>query len=177
MALNVPAAITAAGKLSLTIVPRSGIADINAITVAEVTAEGATNVSCVLQGDGYGRSTTEATSEGRRACEEYTYDIPGPKKTEFDQTRFVYDPQDPTADVSIAYAALTEGEEYVLIERFGVSGKEELAEDDVYSAYPVRLSVKEGLVPGAEGELEFTAQFRSTGAPARDKTIVASGTP
>lgn len=174
MALNVPAAITAAGKLSLTIAPASAIADINAITAAELAAEGVVNVSCVLQGDGYGRSTSESTSEGRRACEEYTYDIPGPKKTEFDETRFVYDPQDPEAAVSIAYAALTEGEEYVLIERFGVSGKEELATGDIYSAYPVRLSVKEGLVPGGEGELEFLAQFRSTGAPARDKVIVAA---
>ena len=174
MALNVPAAITAAGKLSLTIAPASAIADINAITAAELAAEGVVNVSCVLQGDGYGRSTSESTSEGRRACEEYTYDIPGPKKTEFDETRFVYDPQDPEAAVSIAYAALTEGEEYVLIERFGVSGKEELATGDIYSAYPVRLSVKEGLVPAAEGELEFIAQFRSTGAPARDKVIVAA---
>lgn len=172
MALNVPAAITAAGKLSLTIVPRAAIANINAITAAQVTAPGATNVSCVLQGDGYGRSTSESTSEGRRACEEYTYDIPGPKKTEFDPTRFVYNPQDPEAAVSIAYAALTEGEEYVLIERFGISGKQELKTGDIYSAYPVRLSVKEGLVPGGEGELEFTAQFRSTGAPARDKKIV-----
>lgn len=174
MALNVPAAITAAGKLSLTIAPASAIADINAITAAELAAEGVVNVSCVLQGDGYGRSTSESTSEGRRACEEYTYDIPGPKKTEFEETRFVYDPQDPEAAVSIAYAALTEGEEYVLIERFGVSGKEELATGDIYSAYPVRLSVKEGLVPGGEGELEFLAQFRSTGAPARDKVIVAA---
>jgi len=171
MALNVPAAITAAGKLSLTIAPASAIADISAITETELAADGVVNVSCVLQGDGYGRSTSESTSEGRRACEEYTYDIPGPKKTEFDETRFVYDPQDPTAAVSIAYAALTEGEEYVLIERFGVSGKEELATGDIYSAYPVRLSVKEGLVPGSEGELEFIAQFRSTGAPARDKVI------
>lgn len=174
MALNVPAAITAAGKLSVTIVPRAAITNLDAITAAQVAAPGATNVSCVLQGDGYGRSTTESSTEGRRACEEYTYDIPGPKKTEFDQTRFVYDPQDPEAAVSIAYAALTEGEEYVIVERFGISGKEELATGDIYSAYPVRLSVKEGLVPGGEGELEFYAQFRSTGAPARDKTIVAA---
>ena len=82
--------------------------------------------------------------------------------------------QDPEAAVSIAYAALTEGEEYVLIDRFGISGKQELKTGDIYSAYPVRLSVKEGLVPGGEGELEFSAQFRSTGAPARDKTIVAA---
>jgi hypothetical protein len=171
--LNVPAGITAAGKLSLTIVPRAGIADLDAITATEVNAVGAVNVSCVLQGDGYGRSTTESTGTGRRACEEYEYDIPGTKKTEFDQTRFVYDPQDPEAAVSIAYGALTEGEEYVLIERFGISGKEELALGDVYSAYPVRLSVKEGLVPGGDGELEFGAQFRSTGSPSKDKTIVA----
>ncbi|WP_346007294.1 hypothetical protein [Janibacter terrae] len=172
--LNVPSGITAAGKLSLTVVPRAGIANLDAITATEVNAVGAVNVSCVLQGDGYGRSTSESTGTGRRACEEYEYDIPGTKKTEFDQTRFVYDPQDPIAAVSIAYAALTEGEEYVLIERFGISGKQELVTGDIYSAYPVRLSIKEGLVPGGEGELEFYAQFRSTGSPARDKAIVAA---
>lgn len=171
--LNVPRGITAAGKLSLTIAPAAAIADINAITDTELATDGVVNVSCVLQGDGYERSTSEETSEGRRACEEYTYDIPGPKKTEFEQTRFLYNPQDPEDAVSIAYGALTEGEDYVLIERFGISGKEELKAEDYYNAYPVRLSVKEGIVPGAEGELEFYAQFRSAGSPAKDKQIAA----
>ena len=173
MVLNVPTGITAAGKLSVSIAPRAAIADLNAITATEVAAIGVVNVSCVLQGDGYGRTTSESSGTGRRACDDYEYDIPGLKKTEFDQTRFVYDPQDPEAAVSIAYAALTEGEEYVIIERFGISGKEELALGDVYSAYPVRLSIKEGMVPGGEGELEFGAQFRSTGSPSKDKTITA----
>lgn len=173
MALNVPAGIAAAGKLSLSIAPAASIANIAAITATEVAATGVVNVSCVLQGDGYGRTTTEATTTGRRACEETERDLPGPRKTSFDQARFVYDPQDAVAAVSLAHAALTEGEEYVLIERFGVSGKEELAVGDIYSAYPVRLSIKEGLVPGGDGELEFYAQFMSSGDPARDKAIVA----
>lgn len=173
MALNVPAGIPAAGKLSLTLIPRSGVADISAITVAEATAVGAVNASCHLQGDGYNRSTSESSTEGRRACEEYSYDIPGPKKTTFEQMRFVYDPQDPTADVSKVYAALTEGEEYVAVERIGLSGKTELAADQYYTAYPVRLSIKEQLVPGAEGELEFGASFTSLGAPVKDAQIAA----
>lgn len=173
MTLNVPRAITAAGKLSLTIAPASAIADMAAITATELADVGVVNVSCVLQGDGWGRSTSETTGTGRRACEEYTYVIPGTKQTDFEQTRFVYNPQDPMDAVSIAYGALTEGEEYVIIERIGISGKTELATDDYYNAYPVRLSIKEQLVPGAEGELEFVAQFQSQGSPVKDAQIVA----
>lgn len=174
MVLNVPAGIPAAGTLSVTIVPASGVANINAITKTEVTAASAVNVSCLLQGDGWGRSTEESTTEGRRACERYSRDLPGQKKTTFDQARFVYDPQNPEAAVSAAYAALTEDEEYIVIERIGISGKEELDTDDLYDAYPVRLSIKDKLVPGADGELEFGAQFLSNGDPVRDKKIVAS---
>lgn len=172
--LNVPTAIPAAGKLSVTFIPRASVTNLAAITVAQATAPTAVNASCHLQGDGYGRTTTESTGTGRRACEEYEYDIPGPKKTEFDAMRFVVDPQNPDAEVSKVYAALVEGEEYVMVERIGISGKTELEAEDYYNAYPLRLSVKETLVPGADGELEFTAQFRSTGAPVKDKQLAAA---
>ncbi|WP_191565196.1 phage tail tube protein [Janibacter melonis] len=174
MVLNVPTGIPAAGKLSVTIIPRASVTNLAAITVAQATAPTAVNASCHLQGDGYGRTTTESTGTGRRACDDYEYDIPGPKKTEFDALRFVYDPQNPDAEVSKVYAALTEGEEYVIVERIGISGKTELAAQDYYNAYPMRVSVKEQMVPGADGELEFTVNVRSTGAPVKDAQIASA---
>lgn len=173
MALNVPAGVPALGTLSLTIIPASGVTDPAALTVAEVTATGAVNASCHNLSDGWGRSRTQSSDTRRRACETVGYQVAGPQEVTFEAARFVYDPQDPTAEVSTVYAALTEGEEYYIIERLGISGKTELATGNVYDAYHVRLDIKEKLVPGTGGELEFSAQFTNLGSPVRDAEIAA----
>lgn len=171
MALNVPTGVPALGTLSLTIIPAAGVADMGAITVAEATAVGAVNASCHNLSDGWGRTRTQATATRRRACETVGYQVAGPQEVSFDAARFVYDPQDPTADVSKVYAALTEGEEYIIVERLGISGKTELAASQYYDAYRARLDIKEKLVPGEDGELEFTAQFTNLGSPVIDAQI------
>ena len=172
MALNVPAGVPALGTLSLTIIPASGVTDPAAITVTEATATEAVNASCHNLSDGWGRSRTQTSESRRRACETVGYQVAGPQEVTLEAARFVYDPQDPTADVSKVYAALTEGEEYYIVERLGISGKTELAEDDYYDAYHVRLDIKDKLVPGNGGELEFSAQFTNLGSPVRDAQIV-----
>lgn len=174
MALNVPTGVPALGTLSLTIIPISGVADLAAITVAEATAIGAINASCHNLSDGWGRTRTQSSESARRACETVGYQVAGPQEVSFDAARFVYDPQNPDAPVSEVYAALTEGEEYVVVERLGISGKTELAATQYYDAYRVRLDIKEKLVPGDGGELQFTAQFTNLGAPVMDAQIAAA---
>lgn len=173
MALNVPAGVPALGTLSLTIIPAADVTDPAALTVAEATAVGAVNASCHNLSDGWGRSRTQTSETRRRACETVGYQVAGPQEVTFEAARFVYDPQDPTAEVSKVYTALTEGEEYYVVERLGISGKTELATGDVYDAYHVRLDIKDKLVPGTGGELEFSAQFTNLGSPVRDAEIAA----
>lgn len=173
MALNVPAGIPAAGTLSVTLIPESGVVDPAAITVTEATAVGAINASCHMLSDGYGRTSELALADRRRACESTGYQVAGSRTVSFDAMRFVYDPQNPDADVSSVYAGLVEGETYYVVERLGLSGKEELAAEQYYDAYHTRLDTKEKLPPGEDGELEFTAQFTNLGSPTRDKQIVA----
>ncbi|MEN3123275.1 hypothetical protein [Janibacter sp. LM] len=174
MALNQPVGVPALGTLSLTIIPVSGVANIAALTVTEATALGAINASCHNLSDGWGRSRTQQSATRRRACSTTTYQVAGQQDISFDAARFVYDPQDPTAEVSKVYAGLTEGEEYYVIERIGVSGFTELAAADYYDAYHVRLDVKDKLVPGDEGELEFTAQFSNLSPKVVDAQIAAA---
>lgn len=171
MALNIPSGVPAAGTLSVTIIPAADVTDPSAITVTEATDTGSVNASCHLMSDGYGRTSDLAMADRRRACEDTSYQVAGARTVTFDAMRFVYDPQDPTADVSTVYAALTEGEEYYIVERLGISGKTELAESQLYDAYRVRLDTKEKLPPGEDGELEFTAQFTNLGSPVRDAEI------
>lgn len=174
MVLNVPAGIPAAGKISVTIIPESAVSDPAAITVAEATAEGAVNASCHLLSDGYERSSELALADRRRACEDTGYQVAGARTVTFEAMRFVYDPQNPDAPVSEVYAALTEGEVYYIVERLGISGKEELAAEQYYDAYHVRLDTKEKLPPGDEGELEFSAMFNNLASPTRDAQLAAA---
>lgn len=174
MVLNVPAGIPAAGTLSVTLIPESGVTDPTAITVAEATAVGAINASCHMLSDGYGRTSELALADRRRACESVGYQVAGSRTVSFDAMRFVYDPQNPDAPVSAVYAALTEGETYYVVERLGISGKTELAAEQYYDAYHARLDTKEKLPPGEDGELEFTAQFTNLGSPTRDAQIAAA---
>lgn len=171
MVLNTPAGIPAAGKLSLTVVPEADLVDPSAPTVAEVTGTSAVNVSCLALSDGYARSSELAQADRRRACEETGYQVAGSRTVTFEPLRMVYDPQDPTADVSKAYAALTEGEHYYIVERLGISGKEELTTGEIVDVYFVRLDTKEKLPPGEDGELEFTAQFTNLSTPNRDVSL------
>ena len=174
MVLNVPAGIPAAGKLSAVFIPASGVADPSAITLAEINATGSVNASCHLMSDGYGRTNEQGYADRRRACQQTTYQVPSAKTVSWDDMRFVYDPQNPDAEVSEVYAALVEGEEYYVVERIGLDGKADFAADQYYDAYHLRLDVKEKLVPGDDGELEFAAKFSNLDDPIKDAQIVAA---
>lgn len=172
MALNVPTGVSAPGTLSVTIIPVSGVEDRTAVTVAEATAEGAINASCHLLSDGYGRTSEVEFADRRRACQRTSYQVAGARTVNFEAMRFVYDPQNPDAEVSEVYAGITEGEEYYVLERLGILGDVEIAADDYYDLYRVRLDTKDKLVPGDDGELEFEAQFTNLDEPTRDAQIV-----
>lgn len=175
--LNFPTGVEARGKLALIFIPLEDVADINAITLAEVTGPSAVNASLHTMSDGWARSTTQATGARRRIGSDTSYQTLGDKTVSFDTSRFIYDPQNPSADVSKVYAALVEGNDYAVVERHGILGEVIPESGEYYDAYTVRVGAKDKMVPGDDGEHEFSAQLVSIAPVAKDKQIVGTAAP
>lgn len=173
MVLNIPAGVPAPGTLSLTLIPMTGVVNRSALKATEAAAVGALNFSCYVMSDGYGRAGEQAKTERRRICSAITYDVLGTKKVTFDAIKAIYDPQKPADVVSKLYAMVVEGTEFYLVERLGKPGTTELAATDIYDLYHVRVGNKTKLVPGDDGELEFTFEVSNLDDPTIDKAMVA----
>lgn len=178
MAVNRPTGIPAPGKLSLVLVPfgtsaAPGIANTASPKLTEINGSSTLNFSCFVQSDGYARTPERATSQRRRICEETATDVPGTKTMNFDPIKAVCDPQDPTADVSKFYVMCVEGAEFWIVERIGKDGKTDIATGDYVDLYRVRCSLKNKLVPGDEGEIEFEVTFTNIGDPVVDALVAA----
>lgn len=175
MALNVPAGIPAAGKLSVSIIPEAdidpGTDDLAALSLADISTN-LVNASCHLMSDGYSRTPNVTTEEARRACEESSYQVITGRSVTFEAVRFVHDPQGTDVTLNEVYDSLVEGENYYILERLGISGKTELASGDVYDLYHVRLDYKDKL-PTGNAEFQFAAQFANLGTPTRDGVLAA----
>lgn len=172
MVLNVPAGIPAAGKLSVSIIPEADVTgDTAALSLATI-ATNLVNASCHLMSDGYARTPNVSTEDARRACEETSYQVITGRSVSFEAVRFVHDPQGTDTALNEVYDALTEGENYYILERLGVSGKDELAASQVYDLYHVRLDYKDK-IPTGNPEFQFAAQFANLGTPTRDGVLAA----
>lgn len=173
MPINVPSGVPAVGKVSMALVPIASLTNRNAPSAAIINGAAALNFSCHVLGDGYSRTPEQARAERRRICSATTYDVLGPRKVNFDAIRAVYDPQKPTDAVSKLYAMAVEGTEFYLVERLGKDGQSDFATGDLVDVYRIKIGVKHKLIPGDEGEFEFTFEVTNLDTPTTDVLLVA----
>lgn len=137
MALTLPAAVPSMGTRRVVFVPT--VADIEAITVTEVTA--AENISCYLTRSGGWAATAEqaAITDGRY-CSAQDFEIPG-TKTRTLSVQYTFNLGEPTADE--ARLALEEGTTGILVHFLQVDQDAETFDvGDWYEAVPVTMGMQ-----------------------------------
>lgn len=132
--MDIPAAVPSMGTRRVVFLPT--VADINAITVTEMTA--GKNISCYLtRQNGWAAGGDQATISDSRYCTVQDFEAPG-TKTRTLALQYTFNLNEPTADE--ARLALPEGATGVLVHMLQVDeDSETFAAADWYEAVPVRM--------------------------------------
>lgn len=130
--LTLPAAVPSMGTRRVVALPT--VADIEAITVAEVTA--ADNISCYLtRSGGWNATADQAAITDPRYCSAQDFELPG-TKTRTLALQYTFNLGTPSADE--ARLALEEGTPLILVHFLQIDQDEEsFAVGDWYEAVPV----------------------------------------
>jgi hypothetical protein len=138
MVLTLPASVPSMGTRRVVFIPGT-VADINAITLAEVTS--AENISCYLvRSGGWAPTTNEGTITDSRYCSAQDFEQPGTVQRQL-SVQYTFNLADPTADE--ARLALQRGTVGVLVHLLQVDeDAETFAADDWYEAVPVKAGVQ-----------------------------------
>ena len=152
MTLTIPAAVPSLGTRR--VVALDTVADITAITLAEITA--GENISCYLTRQNGWQPTKDQTSiPDTRYCSAQDFEVPG-SKTRTLLLQYTFNLNLPTADE--ARLGLIEGSELTLVHFIQKEdGDDEFAADDWYEAVPVRMG-EQNIVPMEENALDRMLQ-------------------
>lgn len=176
MTLNVLPGVPLAGTLSLTFVPAATVGfAVNAPSIA--LSVGATEIvaQCLIPTGTYAGVTTDVNRIRKgRACSTTPYYVRGEEQVNIERVQVVYDPQDLSAIISEAYAALVPGTEWYMIDRRGVDGQTVLAAADIVDVYKVEVLARNKPYSDDEGA-EAVADILLTfiGEKAEDVAMVA----
>jgi len=153
------------------------VADIDAPTVAELTAAGGFNLSCSLFGEQEGMSTsTEKVTLPRILCETDQYEVNGSTTYTMADLMISFQPQAASgADGKKAWETLTDGISGYLWRRQGVAATDDLAAAQFVDIIPVMLGTKTPTKTGtgADGVYAFTQPASITGKPSFNVAIAA----
>lgn len=177
MTLNVLPGVPLAGTLSLTFVPVTageGGFDIDAPSVALATGESAVVAQCLIPSGTYTGATVEVNQIRKgRACSTVPYYVKGEESVNLERVQVIYDPQDPTADISTAYAALVPDTQWYMIDRRGVSGQTALEAGDIVDIFKVEVVARNKPYSDEEGaEAVADIIFRFLGERVEDVALV-----
>lgn len=170
-----PALALAFGREKWAFVP--AVADVNAPTVAEVTAATGLDLSCFLyESSARPSASTSMVELPRLICDTYSYENPGATKITGGEARFAVDPQGATNSTGKkAWEKLPAGTTGFLVARFGIDVNTDFAAGQFVSVYPVKfgapLVVKEGDGEGAT--VAFISTFGITGPVSQLVAIAA----
>lgn len=167
---NVPST-PADGNVLTVLVP--AVEDIDEVTEAEATAEGAVDISCYLTAGGFALTIDQQTITDERECDTITRQAPGRSSASLELT-VIDNTNSPVADESNeAIEALTEGSQWVVIRRRGKSHTEPLTEGDLPS-FVGRLTVgKRREVPSEANSVLRSAISCFVGEFATESEIVS----
>lgn len=176
MTLNVLPGVPLAGTLSLTFVPvTEGGFDIDAPSVALATGASAVVAQCLIPSGTYTGATVEVNQIRKgRACSTVPYYVKGEESVSLERVQVIYDPQDPTAEISEAYAALVPDTQWYMIDRRGVSGQTPLASGDIVDIFKVEVVARNKPYSDEEGaEAVADIIFRFLGERVEDVALAA----
>lgn len=176
MTLNILPGVPLAGRLAVTFVPADTVDfDYEAPSVADAVGATAVVAQCLMPTGTYTGDTSETNQIRKgRACTTVPYYVPGEKSVNLASIQVVYDPQDLTAEISEAYAALTVGTQWYKIERRGIDGQTALTIGDVVDVKKVEVIGRNKPYSDEEGsEAVADIVFRFLGEEADDVEMVA----
>lgn len=153
MTLNILPGVPLAGTLSLTFVP-ADTATFDPAAPSVALSVGATEVvaQCLIPSGTYTGVTTEVNRIRKgRACSTTPYYVRGEKQVNIERVQVIYDPQDLTADISAAYAALVPETQWYMIDRRGVDGQTALTVGDVVDVVKVEVLARNKPYSDEEG--------------------------
>ena len=174
MTVVYPEGVRARGNESVVFVP--AIADLEAPTIAELTATGIANISCYLAG--FSPNGTQESQEDRRLCSEQIFEDPGDVAISIDNLVYVYEPQaDVPSATNKAYEVLKRDVTGYLVDRRGLNARTvAFAADQLVDIYPVRMGeqFRVPLDPGQQGgKFQISQKAFVTGPYQYDAVVTA----
>lgn len=176
MTVIYPEAVKAQGNTSVKVVQTIAVPASPDLST-EINAVSSVDVSCYLYGDLVATSTTNKGEAPRRLCTTQVLQQFGNTTYEITDLQYVYSPQDDDADDNnAAKAALVEGTEVWLIERRGLSARNDAwAAGQIVNVHHVKLGPQNRTTTG-DGEFDEVAITQSViylEPPYYDSEIVA----
>lgn len=160
MTLNLLPGVPSAGNLAVTFIPADTASfDPEAPSVAILNGATAVTVQCLMPAGTYTGVTTSVNQiPKRRACTRTPYYVEGDTDKTVDAIQVVYDPQDPTAEISAGYVALAPGTRWYMIDRRGIDGQSEYTADEYMDTHLVKVLARNKPHSEEEGD-EITASI------------------
>lgn len=116
--------VPADGNLKVLWVP--AIDDVEQPTVAELTASGVVDISCLLTADGFNRAVNETPINDQRLCHTQDGEAPGRNSETLDLI-YAFDPQSTDVADNGAYVTLKQGTKGYVVARYGMPWDDALA--------------------------------------------------
>ena len=162
--------IPADGNKLVLVVP--AIADVDAPTIAELTAASVVDISCYLTGDGWSPSKEQASIADERLCSTETFERPGRKTrglevTYIDNTNSPYE-----AEFNKAVDTLVEGTDHYIVTRRGLPYEQPLAAGQIVEIWPVTAG-EQREVPEEANSVTRTIQKLFVRGPVRRVAVAA----
>lgn len=163
---DIPASVDAEGSRRVVFI--TAAADVEAITVAEITA--GDDVSCYITGNGWQPGGDQGTITDTRLCSSTDFERPG-RKTKTLTIQYTVNFGTPADDV--ARLNLVEGTAGYLVNFLQVDEDATLAANDWYEAWPVTLGEQMMMPPEANAVDRITQKAFVTGPVAKFHQLVA----
>ena len=138
----------------------------------EINAASSVALECLVVGN-FNIDFSVDRTQLRRICSRQVRERSGPVTYSVQDLFVVYDPQDMAADVSKAYAALTDGASGYLVERRGVHVDTAWAAGDLVRVIPVEVANANPAPPEDDNELQARVAFTVIGEVQKDVAVVA----
>lgn len=157
------------GNVRAVLVP--AVADVNAPTVAELTA--GIDISCYLTGDGLAISVDQATITDERLCSTSTFEKRGRKTHSVDVTYIDNSNSVAHAAFNAAREALDEGSVHHLVTRRNLPYEDAFAASQLVRVYPIEAGFPAEVAGEANSVTRTTSKLFVTGNPGIDVAVVA----
>lgn len=138
----------------------------------EINAASSVALECLIVGS-FDIDFSVDRTQLRRMCSRQVRERSGPVTYSVQDLFVVYDPQDMTAAVSKAYAALSDGNAGYLVERRGVHVDTAWAVGDLVRVIPVEVANANPAPPEDDNELQARVALTVIGEVQKDVAVVA----